>query len=134
MNTYIPSTEDIYRITFITMRGWILDYDGRWKKEGCKRDLTYNEKESNDYALRHKFEPKYDGKDFLLDDAYDFEFNKGHDQSPIMSTHIVYNTGDQIWFIKIGDKTLVTRIITHDGITWLLGDKALSYPYKAPAL
>lgn len=130
MNTYIPSTEDIYRITFITMRGWRLDYDMRWRKEGCARQLTYNEKESNDYYLRNKLESPYDGKDFLLDDAYDYELNLSPKTEPVMAYHINYNTGDKIWYIKIEDKILVTRIITHDGITWVLGNKHLTYPQK----
>lgn len=33
-------------------------------------------------------------------------------------THIVYNTGDEIWVTYNGDKPRVTRIRTHDGIVW----------------
>lgn len=33
-------------------------------------------------------------------------------------THIVYNTGDEIWVTYNGDTPRVTRIKTHDGIVW----------------
>jgi hypothetical protein len=126
MGTNVPDTLEIYMICYITMRGWSL-VDGRWEKEGCKRNLTYNEKESNDYMTRNKMSPRYLGQDFLLEDAYNRELYSSTPQEVVMATHIAYNTGDQIWYIKIGDKILVTRVITHDGITWVIGDKSLSF-------
>jgi hypothetical protein len=127
------NAENSYRICFITMRGWKL-VDGRWEKEGCKRELTFNEKESNDYSARHNLGQRYFGKDFLLDDAYEYQLYSVENPEPMTVTHRQYNNGDQIWFTEIGDKTLVVRVITYDGVTWLLGDKALMHPYRAPAL
>lgn len=52
--------------------------------------------------------------------------------------HVTYNTlvherdekpshweKDQIWYILMGDRMLVTRIATHDGITWQTGQPDL---------
>jgi hypothetical protein len=107
------------------MRGWNLDYYACWQKAGVVRPLTFNEKESNEHFAKYRISPKYLGTDFLLKDAYEYELALENHQECLMVTHTKYNTGDQVWYIKIGDKTLVTRIITHDGITWLFGDKKL---------
>ena len=69
MNTYIPTTADIYMICFITMRGWRYEY-GSWYKEGYKRTLAYYEEESNDFSARNNLPLKYDGTDFSLEQAY----------------------------------------------------------------
>jgi len=70
MNTYIPTIEDIYMVSYITIHGWKLNYDGRWEKDGCSRPLTYNEEESNSFYIRNDMEPRFLGTDFLLKDAY----------------------------------------------------------------
>lgn len=36
-------------------------------------------------------------------------------------THITYNTGDQVWYKEVSGEKVVTKIITHDGVTWETG-------------
>jgi hypothetical protein len=36
-------------------------------------------------------------------------------------THIVYNTGDEIWVTYQGNKPVVIKVKTHDGIVWEVG-------------
>ena len=69
MNTYIPSTQDIYMICFITMRGWRFEQPS-WQKDGYKRELSYHEKESNDYYKRNDMKERFFGLDFDLETAY----------------------------------------------------------------
>lgn len=33
-------------------------------------------------------------------------------------THIIYNTGDEIWVSYEGETAIVTKIKTHDGVVW----------------
>lgn len=45
------------------------------------------------------------------------------DQNVIMtsaepSMHIIYNTGDEIWMSYQGNKPIVIKVKTHDGIVW----------------
>lgn len=52
--------------------------------------------------------------------------------------HVVYNTlvhdpvlpsyqaQDQIWYVMVNGAMVVTRVHTHDGITWRTGQKGLS--------
>lgn len=41
--------------------------------------------------------------------------------------HIKYNNGDQIWYIMLNDQMLVTKVISHDGVTWQTGNKDLKH-------
>jgi hypothetical protein len=40
-------------------------------------------------------------------------------------THIIYNTGDEIWLTYQGEETIVVKIKTHDGIEWEIGQPSL---------
>jgi hypothetical protein len=41
-------------------------------------------------------------------------------------THIVYNTGDEIWVTYEGSMPTVIKVKTHDGIVWEVGQ---SWPW-----
>ena len=46
--------------------------------------------------------------------------------------HVKYNTGDKISYIIFVGKIIVTKIETHNGITWELGDMVLKHRANHP--
>jgi len=74
MNVHIPTEMEIFRIAFVTMRGWKLGYNhDEWTKPGVIRELHYHEKESNEFAAKHKQEHRFDGTDHSLEQAFMYE-------------------------------------------------------------
>ena len=68
MNVHIPTEMEIFRIAFITMRGWRLNYNKEWFKKGQVRPLTHDEEYQNKFA--HSKEYLVDGTKFDLATAY----------------------------------------------------------------
>ncbi len=61
MNLILLTERDVFEIAFITTRGWTLNLDGTWTKQGTKKrclatDGTYNEIETytRDEAFWHE--------------------------------------------------------------------------------
>lgn len=71
-NVYIPTTEDIYKICYLTMNDWkFSSYENKWKKEGQFTKVPPSVKQdSYGYYTPDEWE---DSELWDLEDAYDHQ-------------------------------------------------------------
>lgn len=68
--TYVPSTNDVYMIAFITSRGWEYDkYQDTWSKSGFSKEVEVPSWKDTSRTREQKV-------DFDLEDAFAEEYYK----------------------------------------------------------